>query len=407
MITLQTLVDLIQTRIENKITAAWIPASISQGADEVSWTEYHTNQFPTIDRDIQDFENLLLEFDIPSQEQLKQCKAVFLGKSGIISRNLREIGQSRDLVPNAKSIFAAVFQRLQGLIEHHFNAALKRTEEAELQRSLENDRVDISLPVASLAQGRLHPIHQVMEELTEIFADLGFAVAEGPEIESDWHNFTALNIPPEHPARAMHDTFYFPPNEAGERQLLRTHTSPVQIRTMMTQEPPIRIIAPGRTYRSDSDATHTPMFHQVEGLVIDKHTTMAHLRWCLETFIKAFFEVDHIVTRFRPSFFPFTEPSAELDVQCSWENGELKVGEGNSWLEILGCGMVHPKVIAACGLDPNQYQGFAFGCGIDRLAMLKYGMTDLRAFFDADLRWLRHYGFSVLDVPTLSGGVGA
>jgi phenylalanyl-tRNA synthetase alpha chain len=250
-----------------------------------------------------------------------------------------------------------------------------------------------------------------MDELTEIFADLGFAVAEGPEIEDDWHNFTALNIPPEHPARAMHDTFYVQgPNAADGPQgqmLLRTHTSPVQIRTMMGQQPPIRIIAPGRVYRSDSDATHTPMFHQVEGLVIDRGIHLGHLKWTLETFVKAFFEVDDVTLRLRPSFFPFTEPSVEVDVGCSWEGGRLSIGGTASWLEILGAGMVHPKVIENCGLSPAEWQGFAFGCGIDRLAMLKYGMTDLRAFFDADTRWLRHYGFRALDVPTLSAGISS
>jgi phenylalanyl-tRNA synthetase alpha chain len=263
----------------------------------------------------------------------------------------------------------------------------------------------MSLPAAAQPTGTVHPISQVMDELSEIFADLGFVVAEGPEIETDWHNFTALNIPPEHPARAMHDTFYVRPEDGGERMVLRTHTSPVQIRTMMGGKPPIRIIAPGRVYRSDSDATHTPMFHQVEGLVIDRGIHLGHLKWTLETFVKAFFEVDDVTLRLRPSFFPFTEPSVEVDVGCSWEGGTLKVGGTGSWLEILGSGMVHPRVIANCGLDPDEWQGFAFGCGIDRLAMLKYGMTDLRAFFDADLRWLKHFGFASLDVPTLSAGV--
>jgi phenylalanyl-tRNA synthetase alpha chain len=254
----------------------------------------------------------------------------------------------------------------------------------------------------------VHPVSQVMDELAEIFADLGFAVATGPEIEDDWHNFTALNIPGSHPARAMHDTFYFPPEADGsQKHLLRTHTSPVQIRTMLANKPPIRIIAPGRVYRSDSDATHTPMFHQIEGLVIDKGITLGHLKWTLETFLKAFFERDDIVLRLRPSYFPFTEPSAEVDVGYSVVNGKRVIGGSEGWMEVLGSGMVHPKVIAACGLDPNEWQGFAFGTGVDRLAMLKYGMDDLRAFFDGDLRWLRHYGFSALDVPTLSGGVGA
>jgi phenylalanyl-tRNA synthetase alpha chain len=259
----------------------------------------------------------------------------------------------------------------------------------------------------------VHPVSQVMDELAEIFADLGFEVATGPEIEDDWHNFTALNIPESHPARAMHDTFYFDrENEPGHRMLLRTHTSPVQIRAMQTRKPPIYVIAPGRTYRSDSDSTHTPMFHQIEGLVIDRGITLGHLKWTLETFLRAFFERDDIVLRLRPSYFPFTEPSAEVDLGFTMVDGrrvlggDPEAGEGG-WMELLGSGMVHPKVIAACGLDPNEYQGFAFGCGIDRLAMLKYGMDDLRAFFDGDQRWLDHYGFAALDVPTLSGGVGA
>ena len=339
-----------------------------------------------------------------TMEAIEDARVKALGKSGSITALLKTLGT---LSPDEKAIRGPLYNGLRERISAALADKKAELELAALDAQLANERVDITLPVEPTPQGRLHPIHQVMDELTEIFADLGFAVAEGPEIESDWHNFTALNIPPEHPARAMHDTFYIAQSPPDQKLVLRTHTSPVQVRTMMSQKPPIRIIAPGRTYRSDSDATHTPMFHQVEGLVIDETTSMANLRWCLETFIRAFFEVDHIVTRFRPSFFPFTEPSAELDVQCSWENGELKVGEGNDWLEILGCGMVHPKVIAACGLDPARYQGFAFGCGIDRLAMLKYGMTDLRAFFDADLRWLRHYGFSMLDVPTLSGGIGA
>lgn len=277
--------------------------------------------------------------------------------------------------------------------------------EAEaLEARLASERVDVSLPPAMPPQGSVHPIGQVMDELAEIFADLGFAVAEGPDIEDDFHNFGALNIPPEHPARQMQDTFYLPEDENGDRKVLRTHTSPVQIRTMLSEKPPIRIIAPGRTYRSDSDATHTPMFHQIEGLVIDEETHMGHLKGCLEAFICAFFEVDAVKMRFRPSYFPFTEPSAEVDIGCSFEGGVVKVGEGDDWLEILGCGMVNPRVIEACNLDSTKYQGFAFGCGIDRLAMLKYGMTDLRAFFDADLRWLKHYGFRYLDMPTIAGG---
>jgi phenylalanyl-tRNA synthetase alpha chain len=269
----------------------------------------------------------------------------------------------------------------------------------------------MTLPVSAGAQGSVHPVSQVMDELAEIFADLGFSVATGPEIEDDWHNFTALNFPEDHPARAMHDTFYVERAGGGEGSggpmLLRTHTSPVQIRAMQATPPPIRVIAPGRTYRSDSDATHTPMFHQIEGLVIDRGIHLGHLKWTLETFLKAFFERDDIVLRLRPSYFPFTEPSAEVDVGYTVQNGRRVLGGSDKWMELLGSGMVHPNVIRNCGLDPDEWQGFAFGCGIDRLAMLKYGMDDLRAFFDGDLRWLRHYGFAALDVPTLSGGVGA
>ena len=266
----------------------------------------------------------------------------------------------------------------------------------------------MTLPVAPPREGSVHPVSQVMDELSEIFADLGFSVAEGPEIEDDWHNFTALNFPPNHPAKAMHDTFYLEQKDAdGQPLLLRTHTSPVQIRTMQTQKPPLYIIAPGRTYRSDSDATHTPMFHQIEGLVIDRAIHMGHLKWTLETFLKAFFERDDIAIRMRPSYFPFTEPSAEVDVGYSVEKGRRIVGGQEGWMEVLGSGMVHPRVIANVGLDPDEWQGFAFGTGVDRLAMLKYGMNDLRAFFDGDIRWLKHYGFCALDVPTLSGGVGA
>ena len=292
-------------------------------------------------------------------------------------------------------------------------------ERAALDARLASETPDMTLPADATPAGTIHPVSQVMDELAEIFADLGFAVATGPEIETDWHNFTALNIPETHPARAMHDTFYLQQgidakaagtaDEKTTFSLFRTHTSPVQTRTMLSQKPPIRIIAPGRTYRSDSDATHTPMFHQVEGLVIDKGITLGHLKWTLETFVKVFFERDDIVLRLRPSYFPFTEPSVEIDVGYTLVKGKRVVGgaEPDGWLEILGSGMVHRKVIEACGLDPDEWQGFAFGCGIDRLAMLKYGMDDLRPFFDGDIRWLKHYGFSSLDVPTLSGGVGA
>ena len=339
-----------------------------------------------------------------SESALDAVRVAALGKNGEISALLKGLGKlSADERLQVAPRYQALRQEIATAIDTR-KAALGRQ---ALVARLAAERLDLSLPVPPSPPGSIHPISQVMDELAEIFADLGFAVAEGPEIESDWHNFTALNIPPEHPARAMHDTFYVRPQSDGEQMVLRTHTSPVQIRAMLAQQPPIRIIAPGRVYRSDSDATHTPMFHQVEGLVIDKGIHLGHLKWTLETFVKAYFEVDDVTLRLRPSFFPFTEPSVEVDVGCSWEKGVLKVGGDESWLEILGAGMVHPQVLANCNLDPEIWQGFAFGCGIDRLAMLKYGMTDLRAFFDADLRWLRHYGFAALDIPTIAGGVGA
>jgi phenylalanyl-tRNA synthetase alpha chain len=339
---------------------------------------------------------------------LEAIRVRALGKQGTVTALLKTMG---GMTPEQRLVEGP---RIHGLREAVTAAITERKaalEAAALYARLAGERLDMSLPVATPPQGSVHPVSQVMDELAEIFADLGFAVATGPEIEDDWHNFTALNIPETHPARAMHDTFYFDQVDGeGRRMLLRTHTSPVQIRTMTSQAPPIRIIAPGRTYRSDSDATHTPMFHQVEGLVIDRGIHMGHLKWTLETFVKAYFERDDIVLRLRPSYFPFTEPSAEVDVGYTRDkDGRRVIGgaEPDGWMEILGSGMVHPKVIAACGLDPNEWQGFAFGCGIDRLAMLKYGMDDLRAFFDGDLRWLKHYGFAALDVPTLSGGVGA
>jgi phenylalanyl-tRNA synthetase alpha chain len=301
---------------------------------------------------------------------------------------------------------------INGLREKVQGAIAQKREtlsEAALETRLAAERIDLTLPVSEgpETRGRIHPISQVIDELTAIFADMGFSVAEGPDIETDDYNFTALNFPPGHPAREMHDTFFLAPDHRGERKVLRTHTSPVQIRTMRQQEPPIRVIIPGRTYRHDSDQTHTPMFHQVEGLVIDRHSNISHLKWILEEFCKAFFEVDQVKMRFRPSFFPFTEPSAEVDIQCSRQGGEIRFGEGDDWLEILGCGMVHPNVLRNCGLDPDDVQGFAWGMGIDRIAMLKYGMPDLRPFFDADVRWLNHYGFRPLDIPSLVGGLSA
>ena len=339
-------------------------------------------------------------------DALEGVRIAALGKQGSISGLLKTLG---GMTPEERQVQGPQINGLREAVAEALTTKKAALEGAELNQRLANERLDMSLPSPATPQGSIHPVSQVMDELAEIFADMGFAVATGPEIEDDWHNFSALNIPETHPARAMHDTFYFPSQMAvdGKQMLLRTHTSPVQIRTMMTQAPPIRIIAPGRVYRSDSDATHTPMFHQIEGLVIDKGIHLGHLKWTLETFLKAFFERDDVVLRLRPSYFPFTEPSAEVDVGYSEVNGKRVIGGSERWMEVLGSGMVHPRVIASCGLDPDVYQGFAFGTGVDRLAMLKYGMDDLRAFFDGDLRWLKHYGFSALDVPTLSGGVGA
>jgi phenylalanyl-tRNA synthetase alpha chain len=328
-----------------------------------------------------------------------------LGKSGEITALLKSLGA---MDPETRATEAPKIHSLREAVGSAIAERKSALEAAELDRRLATERLDLSLPAADTPQGSIHPVSQVMDELAEIFADLGFAVAEGPEIESQWYNFTALNMPENHPARAMQDTFYLDPKDGeNEPRVLRTHTSPVQIRTMESTPPPIRIIAPGRVYRSDSDATHTPMFHQIEGLVIDRGITLGHLRWTLETFLKAFFERDDVAIRMIPSYFPFTEPSADVHVGWSWENGRRVIGGSENWMEVLGSGMVHPRVIANCGLDPEEWQGFAFGTGVDRLAMLKYGMSDLRAFFDGDLRWLRHYGFSSIAVPTLSAGVGA
>jgi phenylalanyl-tRNA synthetase alpha chain len=335
-------------------------------------------------------------------DALEAIRVGAIGKKGSVSALMKTLGK---MTPEERQIEGPKLNALKRDVADAIAARKTVLEEAALAQQLAAEQVDATLPAEPRQQGSIHPVSQVMDELAEIFADMGFSVAEGPEIEDEFHNFDALNIPAHHPARAMHDTFYFPEKEDGSRMLLRTHTSPVQIRTMLNSEPPIRIIAPGKTYRSDSDATHTPMFHQVEGLVIEEGIHMGHLKGCLEAFVKAFFEVDDIKMRLRTSFFPFTEPSAEMDIACSWDGGILKVGEGDDWLEILGCGMVHPRVMEACNLDPERYQGFAFGCGIDRLAMLKYGMTDLRPFFDGDQRWLSHYGFSPFEMPTLAGGL--
>ncbi len=351
--------------------------------------------------------------DIAAADTLEAVEALrigALGKSGVITGLLKTLGP---MSPEERQTQGPPIQDLRESVTAALAERKAALETAALDARLAAERIDMTLPAPQTPAGSIHPVSQVMDELAEIFADLGFAVATGPEIEDDWHNFTALNIPETHPARAMHDTFYFPDRDAeGRAMLLRTHTSPVQIRTMTASPPPIRIIAPGRVYRSDSDATHTPMFHQIEGLVIDRDIHLGHLKWTLETFLKAFFERDDITLRLRPSFFPFTEPSVEVDVGYTLEKGQRVIGgsgdaPGGGWMEVLGSGMVHRRVIEACGLDPDIWQGFAFGTGVDRLAMLKYGMSDLRAFFDGDLRWLGHYGFSAFDVPTLSGGVGA
>jgi phenylalanyl-tRNA synthetase alpha chain len=354
---------------------------------------------------------------------LEALRVEFLGKQGSVSALLKTLGT---MSPEERQQKAPAIQALRQAVADTLAERKAVLEAAALEEQLAAQRLDLTLPAPEVSPGSIHPVSQVMDELAEIFADLGFAVATGPEIEDDWYNFTALNMPESHPARAMHDTFYFPdaapeggrPASSSEavgqpgRMLLRTHTSPVQVRTMLADGAPVRIIAPGRVYRSDSDATHTPMFHQVEGLVIDRDIHLGHLKWTLETFLKAFFETDDIVLRLRPSYFPFTEPSVEVDVGFAIVDGRRVLGgsgdaPGHGWMELLGSGMVNRRVIAMSGLDPDEWQGFAFGVGVDRLAMLKYGMDDLRAFFDGDVRWLRHYGFSAFDQPTLSAGVGA
>ena len=346
----------------------------------------------------------------PDAAALEALRIEFLGKQGSISGLMKTLGK---MSSEERQVQGPLLNGLRTQANDAIAARKEVLEDAELEARLATEGLDLSLPAPETPRGSVHPVSQVMDELAEIFADLGFSVATGPEIEDDWHNFTALNMAETHPARAMHDTFYFPDTDGeGRRMLLRTHTSPVQIRSMMKQGAPIRIIAPGRVYRSDSDATHTPMFHQVEGLVIDKDIHLGHLKWTLETFLKAFFEREDIVLRLRPSYFPFTEPSVEVDVGWQDVGGRRVLGgdgdaPGHGWMELLGSGMVNRRVIEFAGLDPEQWQGFAFGVGVDRLAMLKYGMDDLRAFFDGDRRWLDHYGFSPFDQPTLSAGVGA
>jgi phenylalanyl-tRNA synthetase alpha chain len=356
--------------------------------------------------DIEKLESsILADIDTASDEAaLEAVRVAALGKKGSISEVMKTLGkmsneERKEMGPKLNGLKTSIADAIASRKE-----ILKRE---AIEKRLVSETTDVTLPVrqSPAEAGRIHPISQVMDEITAIFADMGFSVAEGPDIETDYYNFVALNFPEGHPAREMHDTFFMEPDENGERKVLRTHTSPVQIRTMETQEPPIRIVIPGKTYRFDSDATHSPMFHQLEGLVIDKSANIANLKWVLEEFCKAFFEVDAVKMRFRPSFFPFTEPSLEVDIQCDRSGNEVRFGEGDDWMEILGCGMVHPNVLRNCNLDPDVYQGFAWGMGIDRIAMLKYGMPDLRDFFNADVRWIRHYGFRPLDIPTLFGGL--
>ncbi len=358
--------------------------------------------------DLTKLENEILSAIAASSDEasLEVVRVGTLGKKGSISALLATLGK---MSPEQRKTEGAAINAAKDRVTDALAARRDILKNAALDSRLASETIDVTLPLRETPaeQGRIHPLTQVMDELTAIFADMGFSIAEGPDIETDDYNFTKLNFPKGHPAREMHDTFFFNRKEDGSRPLLRTHTSPVQVRTMLTQKPPIRVICPGRTYRIDSDATHTPQFHQVEGLVIDKGSHLGHLKWILAEFCKAFFEVDHVNMKFRPSFFPFTEPSLEVDIQCRREKGEIRFGEGNDWLEILGCGMVHPNVLRACGIDPDIYQGFAWGMGIDRIAMLKYGINDLRQMFESDARWINHYGFKPLEIPTLAGGLSS
>jgi phenylalanyl-tRNA synthetase alpha chain len=361
--------------------------------------------------DIQDLPKLEAEIsaaiaEATDEQSLDAVRVAALGKKGSVSELMKGLG---GMSPEERQTAGPALNGLKSRLTDALAARKAELTEAALEARLAHEKIDVTLPVREnpTDEGRIHPLSQVLDEVISIFADMGFAYEQGPDIETDHYNFTALNFPEAHPAREMHDTFYFEPKADGSRLLLRTHTSPVQVRTMENGKPPFRFICPGRTYRSDSDQTHTPQFHQIEGLVIDETTHMGHLKWVLEEFLAAFFEVDGVELRMRPSFFPFTEPSMEVDVRCARLGNEIRIGEGDDWLEILGCGMVHPNVLKAVGLDPEKYQGFAFGIGLDRIAMLKYGIPDLRAFFESDLRWLRHYGFSALDVPTLAGGLSS
>jgi phenylalanyl-tRNA synthetase alpha chain len=346
-----------------------------------------------------DLDNINSSFEqriqsVKSKEELQSLKTEFFGKSGQITNQFKNLGT---MSPEKKKEFSTFLNKLKENLNTQLENKFLELETLEINERLKDQKIDVTLPIRSFQNGKIHPVSQVIDEISSIFSEIGFSVAEGPDVETEYNNFTALNTPEDHPARDMHDTFYL---EENKRILLRTHTSPVQIRTMMNDKPPFKIIVPGRTYRCDSDQTHAPMFHQLEGLHIDKNINMSHLKGCLDYFIKEFFEVKNLKMRFRPSHFPFTEPSAEVDIGYRIEKGRIVIGEGDKWLEILGCGMVHPNVLRNVKVDPNKYQGFAFGMGIDRLAMLKYGINDLRAFFESDFRWLSHFGFDPLDVPT-------
>ncbi len=346
-----------------------------------------------------DLNNIRLSFNqkitaVNSKDSLQILKTEFFGKNGLITSQFKNLGT---ISQDKRKEFASDLNNLKNDLNDQLEKKLLDLETAEINEKLKGERVDVTLPIRSTRVGKIHPVSQVIDEIASIFSEIGFSLAEGPDVETEYNNFTALNTPESHPARDMHDTFYL---EENKKILLRTHTSPVQIRTMLNEKPPYKIIVPGRTYRCDSDQTHAPMFHQLEGLHIDKDITMGHLKGCLDYFIKEFFEVKNVKMRFRPSHFPFTEPSAEVDIGYRIENEKIVIGEGDQWLEILGCGMVHPNVLRNVKVDPAKYQGFAFGMGIDRLAMLKYGINDLRAFFETDYRWLSHFGFDPLDVPT-------
>lgn len=348
-----------------------------------------------------EFEGLIANAD--DMDSLEQIRISVFGKKGQITALMRELSK---LDPEKRKTTGKELNTLKQVISNLIDVRKQDLANKILESSLTGEKVDITLPIRPENMGTVHPISQTTDELIAIFGEMGFVVAEGPSIEEDWYNFTALNIPVDHPARQEHDTFYVNAKKDGQRMVLRTHTSPVQIRTMQSQKPPIRIIVPGRTYRCDHDATHSPMFHQIEGLVIDKTAHMGHLKGCLIEACRTFFNMDKLPVRFRPSYFPFTEPSAEVDIGCSFKDGTLKIGEGGDWLEVLGCGMVNPNVLENCEIDSKKFQGFAFGMGIERMAMLKYGIPDLRTFYESDIRWLKHYGFQPLDIPSLVGRAG-